>query len=199
VFLGFQGKKYQLVTRYSGKIILWLSHRKSLVDIFSFVDRISWDSYNESGDLVDQITKYHRRFGFYPDSVHADKIYRNQNNRRYCKELGIRFSGPSLGRPKKVRAEKTEQLKLEKRQHRQDEIDRIPVEGKFGQAKRRFSLARIMAKLAGTSETVIMVSFMVMDLEKILSRSLYFLLYVWQRLVVRLQKCIVCSSNLHMI
>ncbi len=34
----------------------------------------------------------------------------------------------------------------------------IAVEGKFGQGKRRFSLARIMTKLAGTSEVSIMVS-----------------------------------------
>ena len=52
---------------------------------------------------------------------------------------------------------------------RQDELDRIPIEGKFGQGKRRFSLDRIMAKLAETSEAVIMVSFIVMNLEKILS------------------------------
>ncbi len=67
-------------------------------------------------------------------------------------------------------------MKQEKQQHRQDEIDRIAIEGKFGQGKRRFSLARVMAKLAGTSEVVIMVSFIVMNLEKILSGSLYFLL-----------------------
>jgi len=47
---------------------------------------------------------------------------------------------------------------------RQDEIDRIPIEGKFGQAK--FSLSRIMCKLAQTSETVIAVIFLEMNLEK---------------------------------
>ena len=46
----------------------------SLIDGFSFVDRISWDSYNESGDLIGQIKKYHVRFGFYPEFVHADHI-----------------------------------------------------------------------------------------------------------------------------
>ncbi len=55
--------------------------------------------------------------------------------------------------------EETEELQATKRQHRQDEIDRIAVEGKFGQGKRRFTLNRIMAKLSETSEAVIMVSF----------------------------------------
>jgi IS5 family transposase len=171
----------------------------SLIDGFSFVDRISWDSYNESGDLIEQIEKYHKRFGFYPESVHADQIYRNRQNRQYCKKYGIRLSGPPLGRPKKVTTENAEQLIQEKKQHRQDEIDRIAVEGKFGQGKRRFSLARIMAKLAGTSEVVIMVSFMVMNLEKILSGCLIFLLYIWQRLQVRLQEHATCVCNLHLV
>jgi hypothetical protein len=171
----------------------------SLIDGFSFVDRISWDNYNESGDLIDQIENYHKRFGFYPESVHADQIYRNRENRKYCKKYDIRLSGPPLGRPKKVTSENVEQLKQQKQQHRQDEIDRIAIEGKFGQGKRRFSLARIMAKLAGTSETVIMVAFMVMNLEKILSSCLNFLLYIWQRLQTSLQKHVTCACNLHLV
>jgi len=171
----------------------------SLIDGFSFVDRISWDNYNESSDLIRQIENYHEHFGFYPESVHADKIYRNYDNRRYCKKYGIRLSGPTLGRPKKVTPENAERLKQEKQQHRQDEIDRISIEGKFGQGKRRFSLARIMAKLAGTSEVVIMVSFMVMNLEKILSGCLIFLLYIWQRLQISLQEHVMYACNLHLV
>ncbi len=154
----------------------------SLVDGFSYVDRINWDNYNESCDLIDQIKSYRKRFGFYPESVHADKIYRTLDNRRFCKARGIRLSGPPLGRPKKVTETNADQLKQEKRQHRQDEIDRIAIEGKFGQGKRRFSLSRVMAKLAKTSEVAIMVSFMVMNLERILSACLYFLLYLWYQL-----------------
>jgi hypothetical protein len=154
----------------------------SLVDGYSFVDRINWDNYNESCDLIDQIESYRKRFGFYPESVHADKIYRTLDNRRWCKARGIRLSGPPLGRPKKETESNAEQLKQEKRQHRQDEADRIAIEGKFGQGKRRFSLSRVMAKLARTSEAVIMVSFLVMNLEKILSGCLYFWVYLWCRL-----------------
>lgn len=148
----------------------------SLVDGFGFVDKIGWEAYNESGDLKKQVEKYRERFGFYTESVHADKIYRSRDNRQFCKSNGIRLSGVPLGRPKKVTAENAEQLKREKRQIYRDEIDRIPVEGKFGQGKRRFSLDRIMAKLATTSETVIMVGFIVMNLEKVLAECLYFCL-----------------------
>lgn len=169
----------------------------SLIDGFSFVDRIGWDNYNESGDLIEQIEKYHKRFGFYPESVHADQIYRNRENRQYCKTHGIRLSGLPLGRPKKVTAENADQLKREKQQFRQDENDRIAIEGKFGQGKRRFSLSRVMAKLAGTSETVIMVAFIVMNLEKILSGGLYFLLYIWQKLLSTHQECCNYAQNSH--
>jgi len=151
----------------------------SLVDGFSFVDVLSWDAYNESGDLEGQIESYRARYGFYPESVHADKIYRTRDNRRYCKERDIRLSGPPLGRPKRVTESNKEELQAIKRQHRQDEIDRIAVEGKFGQGKRRFTLNRIMAKLAETSEAVILVSFIVMNLEKILSSILLCFLGVW--------------------
>ncbi len=148
----------------------------SLVNGFSFVDRISWDSYNESGDLESQIESYRKRFGFYPKSVHADQIYRTRENRRYCKEKGIRLLGTPLGRPKKITEANASELKQQRRIHRQDEIDRIAIEGKFGQGKRRFTLDRIMAKLAKTSEAVITISFIVMNLERILSILLYFLL-----------------------
>jgi hypothetical protein len=154
----------------------------SLVNGFSFVEKIGWDAYNESCDLIEQIGAYHNRFGFYPESVHVDKIYRTKENRRFCKKHGIRLSGPPLGRPPVEADVLREQKKL---QH-QDEVDRIAVEGKFGQGKRRFSLARVMTKLAGTSEVVIMVSFIVMNLEKILTEIGSFLLFLWHWLSVQL-------------
>jgi len=61
------------------------------------------------------------------------------------------------------------------------------VEGKFGQGKRRFSLARVMTKLAQTSEVSIMISFLVMNLEKILTGILSFLLFVGLWLLARLR------------
>lgn len=134
----------------------------SLVNGYCFLDHLDWNNYNESGDLEQQVEAYRKRFGFYPESVHADQIYRNRNNIKLCRKHGIRLSGPRLGRPPK---ELTQQQEL-KKQFRRDEIDRIPIEGKFGQAKRRFGLSRIMCKLAQTSETAIAMIFLVMNLEK---------------------------------
>ena len=73
----------------------------SNVNGFVFLDKLSWDSYNESGDLQERIEEYKKDRGCYPESVHVDKIYRTRANRAYCKERGIRMSGPPLGRPPK--------------------------------------------------------------------------------------------------
>jgi transposase, IS5 family len=156
----------------------------SLIDGFSFVETLSWDAFNESGDQIDQIEAYHRRFGCYPESVHADRIYRTRANRRYCRDHGIRLSGPPLGRPKVATESNEVELKKARRQQRQDERDRIPIEGKFGQGKRRFTLNRIMAKLAETSETVVLVSFIVMNLEKLLAQILLCVFVLCRRLSI---------------
>ncbi len=44
---------------------------------------IGWDAFNEGGDLPAQIQNYRERFGFYPEVVIADTIYRNKANRAY--------------------------------------------------------------------------------------------------------------------
>jgi hypothetical protein len=165
-----RGKAGQSV-EFGAKISI--SHQK---DGYVSLDKVSWDAYNESGDLPAQIEGYRKRFGHYPASVHADTIYRTRENRHYCKERGIRLSGKPLGRPKKVTLENQDQLKAEKLRQRQDEIDRIPVEGKFGNGKRKGSLGQIMAKLAHTSESVIHVAVLVLNLEKRLRLLIFWLL-----------------------
>jgi len=136
----------------------------------------------EGGDLPEQIEKYRRRYGRYPESVHVDKIYRTRANHAYCKERGIRMSGPRLGRPPTDQ----EILKSVQRQAREDESKRVEVEGKFGAAKRVYGLERVRTKRKETSETTIMMAVLVMNLSKIL-RDLFVLVYnglqfLWNRL-----------------
>ena len=89
----------------------------SVVDGFVFVDRINWDNFNESTDLIDQIETYKNRFGFYPESVYADKIYRTRDNLRYCKKYDIRVSGLTLGRFRSRQKKTRPTLRLTKNQH----------------------------------------------------------------------------------
>ena len=129
---------------------------------YVFLERLSWSNYNESGDLKTQIEAYKEFTGYYPESVHVDKIYRTRANRAWCKERGIRISGPPLGRPPKNISQYV------KKQAFDDERIRNAIEGKFGQSKRRFRLNRVMAKLSQTSETAIAITFLVMNLVNLL-------------------------------
>ncbi|MGG6270979.1 transposase, partial [Leptolyngbya sp. AN10] len=139
----------------------------SCVDGNVFLDRLSWDNFNESGDFITQVEQFKQRFGHYPESVHADQIYRTRANRAFCRERGIRLSGKPLGRPKAQDAAEI------RKQVRADAAVRNQIEGKFGQGKRRFSLGRVMAKLASTAECTIAITFLVMNLERWLQHLLF--------------------------
>lgn len=156
----------------------------SLVNGFVFLDKLSWDNFNESQDLISQVESYRTRHGCYPESVHVDQIYRTRANRKWCGERGIRLSGPPLGRPPtSVSAE-------QKAQAHEDQVIRNSIEGKFGQGKRKFSLGRIMAKLKNTSETAIGIIFLVMNLERCI-QFLFFLHFepVFRALLLRFKRC----------
>ena len=93
------------------------------------LERVSYNAYNESTVLVDVLMRYKERTGYYPERMLADQIYRTKENRRFCKEHGIRISGPKLGRPSKT-------SKIDKKTEYQDNVDRIEVERAFSVSKR---------------------------------------------------------------
>jgi transposase, IS5 family len=136
---------------------------------FATLDRLNWSAFNEGGDLPLQAERYRARHGHYPATIRADGIYRTRANRQWCAERGIRLAGPPLGRPPVDPAQIAERARAARR----DECARVPIEGVFGVLKRRYSLGRIMAKLANTSESVIALAFLVMNLAKILCAWMY--------------------------
>ena len=140
-------------------------------DGFTFLDRLSFDPYNEGEDLKAQARAYRRRHGHYPKVICADQIYRTRANRAFCLRHGIRLSGPRLGRPKTD----PELLAEEKLQLLDDQRQRNAVEGKIGQGKRRFGLGLIREKLAVTQGATIALNVLVMNLEKLL--ELLFVLF----------------------
>lgn len=113
----------------------------SVVDGYAFLDTLSWDSYHEGKLLQESVEKYKKRYGYYPEAVLTDTIYRTRENRAYCKELGIRLSGPKLGRPSKDEQKNAAQKRFEK----QDASKRNAIEGKFGEGKCRYGLGLIQA------------------------------------------------------
>lgn len=130
----------------------------SMVDGYAFIDHLSWDSFNESHSLKQAVEDYKQRYGHYPEAVLADQLYRTRANLSFCREHGIRLSGPPLGRP-------SLDNRQEKKIASQDMKERNAVEGGFGVCKRRYGLARIMAHLKETAESIISLQFLVMNLE----------------------------------
>src|SRR5699024_5271989 len=97
------------------------------------------------------------------------------DNRKFCKERGIRMCGPKLGSPSR-----NEQVNVaQKRVERQDASERNAFEGKFGVGKRQYELGLISACLQISVETAISISFLIMILGKILRDSFFSFLLIF--------------------
>jgi len=133
-------------------------------DKIACVDELRWDAFHEAQDLIPQVEAYKTRHGHYPEKVLVDPLYGTRANRHYLKEKGIHYAGKPLGRPKKATEANQAQLKREKQQRHEDYVQRIPIEGKFGQGKSAYGLNKIKAKTASTSVAWINSIFLVMNL-----------------------------------
>ena len=117
------------------------------------------------------IEHFRKREGHYPSRILADKIYRNRDNISYCKERGIRLSGPALGRPKK-------DAFRDKAQDYRDECERVEVERKFSLGKRKCGMGLVTAKLEETAAHVVALSILLLNLRKIQCAFLMLLTYI---------------------
>lgn len=150
----------------------------SVVNGWTRLECFSFDAYNEAGNLQAMAERFREREGHYPSRILADKIYRNRDNLRYCKEHGIHLTGPALGRPKK------EELR-DKTQDFIDECERVEVERRFSLAKRKCGLGLIMTKLRQTIAHSVAMSILVLNLRKIQCALLQFVLIFLQMFLQR--------------
>ena len=104
--------------------------------------------------------RYLERTDHYPKRVLADKIYQNRANLQFCKEHGIRLSGPALGRPRK-------NAKTDKKTEYADNADRIAIERAFALAKQKYGLGLITSKLDQTTRSSIALSVLAMNVDQI--------------------------------
>jgi len=155
--------KARAKTEFGAKLSL------SMENGLSHLHRLDFEAYNESEDLIAQVETFKQRHGVYPESVHADNTYRNSKNRRYCRERGIRLSGAPL------RERFDPHKHPEDKQAHQDLIDRVLIEGKIGQAKRRYTMGLVMTKLACTTQTSIAITVIVINLMKLLRQASFLL------------------------
>lgn len=144
----------------------------SLVGKYVYLDHLDWNAFNESQDLIDQVEKYHDRFGFYPESVLVDHIYGTRENREKLKKLGIRFCGKQLGRPPKLTS-------AQKRAFRKELASRNRVEGKFGEGKRKYQLGNVQARIQETSESWIANVLFVMNVAAWMRADIFLSIFRW--------------------
>ena len=143
----------------------------SVVAGWTRLEFCSFDAYNEAGNLQAMAERFRKREGHYPSRILADKIYRNRENLRYCREHGIRLSGPALGRPKKGETR-------DKAQDYRDECERVEVERRFSLAKRKCGMGLVTAKLRETAAHVIAMSVLVLILRRIQCALLWLITYL---------------------
>ena len=152
-----------------------------LKDGFCHLQNISWDNFNEGTHLQQCLETYKAFYGCYPDKVQADQIFGNRDNRAFMKQRGIQYIGKALGRPSAE--SKQQQAIIQKQMTR-----RNAIEGKFGQGKNAYGLAKIKARLKDTSESWISSIYFIMNLLKLV--QVYFLTFfcktmnqIWQSMM----------------
>lgn len=135
----------------------------SVVNGYAFIDTMTFDPYNEGEheEFEKVIRKYVERFGCYPERVLADKIYRTQFNRSYCKKHGIHISGPRLGK----RGKNYKELL---KQELKEVGERNQVEGKFGNTKRKLGTDLIKGKTPETSGSMVCMDIFILNMEHLI-------------------------------
>jgi len=111
-----------------------------MVDGISFIEKMSFNAFNE-GTRLQHCVKMHRRlFGVDVKKIGGDASYAGTDNRGFCKENGIQTSFVKRGRPTQ---EKKEQ------DYVRQELARVratAMEGSFGIQKEHYAMRRIKAR-----------------------------------------------------
>ena len=116
-----------------------------LIDGISFIEKLSFNAFNEGTRLVHCLKMHKRLFGVDAKKVGGDTGYAGTENRDYCKENGIQTSFVKRGRP-------FSEEKKEKDLVRQElaRVRATAMEGSFGTQKEHYDLKRVKARTKQT-------------------------------------------------
>ena len=131
-----------------------LSH----VGAFTFLDRLSANNFNESGDVEMQLANYEDRFGAKPPYVVGDRIYGTNDNRNLLKDKEIRNAFEPRGR-------KPKQESTSDRWHKRKRRERNWIEGAIGNGKNHYGLDRIKYSIEGGDELWVRLGLMAANLK----------------------------------
>ena len=133
-----------------------LSH----VGSFTFLDRLSSDNFNETGDVAMQLENYERRFGVKPPYAVGDRIYGTNDNRNLLKGGEIRNAFEPRGRKPKHESAPDRWRKRKRR-------ERNRIEGAFGNGKNHYGLDRIRYCIEGGDELWVRLGLMAANLKAV--------------------------------
>ena len=135
----------------------------SIMDGVIDIERFSFNAFNESGDLGSTLDHYYDVHGEYPDDVLLDTLYRTRENIGMCANLGIRVSGPRLGRkPKHVDP-------AQRHQDQDAENRRGEIERRFSFVKGNLGLDLVKEKTAETIAVAVDTGVVMANLENLLA------------------------------
>ena len=111
-----------------------------MVDGISFIEKLSFNAFNE-GTRLRHCVKMHRRlFGVDVKRIGGDACYAGTDSRNFCKENGIQTSFVKRGRPSQGKKEQD---------YVRQELARVratAMEGSFGTQKEHYAMRRIKAR-----------------------------------------------------
>ena len=110
------------------------------VDGISFIEKLSFNAFNEGTRLEHCIKMHKRLFKVDAKKIGGDTGYAGTANRNLCKEMGIQTSFVNRGRPAAEKQEKD---------YVRQELARVratTMEGSFGTQKEHYAMRRIKAR-----------------------------------------------------
>ena len=111
-----------------------------LVDGISFIEKLSFNAFNEGTRLEHCIKMHKRLFKVDAKKIGGDTGYAGTANRNLCKEMGIQTSFVNRGRPS---------AEMQEKDYVRQELARVratAMEGSFGTQKEHYAMRRIKAK-----------------------------------------------------
>ena len=118
-----------------------------MVDGISFIEKLSFNAFNEGPRLVHCLKMHKRLFGVEAKKVGGNTGYAKTENRDYCKANGIQTSFVKRGRPF---GEKKKEKDKDLVRKELAIVRATAMEGSFGTQKEHYDLRRVKARTKRT-------------------------------------------------
>ena len=116
-----------------------------LVDGISFIEKLSFNAFNDGSQLIHCLKMHKRLFGVEAKKVGVDTGYAGTENRDYCKANGIKTSFAKRGRPFDEKKKEKDLVRKELAR-----VRATAMEGSFGTQKEHYNLRRVKARTRRT-------------------------------------------------